>query len=691
MSESGHIKVALVGNPNCGKTTLFNRLTGLNQKVGNFPGVTVDKHSGKVHLPNGQTMLLIDLPGAYSLSAASQDEQVVQEVLLNPSNPDHPELILLVVDATALQRNLFFASQIADLGIPMILAVNMMDVLNLEKRGIDLKLLQSLTEIPVVGISAKKGYGIKDLLEQVVLGGTVRSTLAGDVMAWGGEALKALLSKSCDIPAYRAFKSLNNPALVNDPILRNEIEAIRIKHNYNAWQAELTEINARYAKAHAISRQVVNNHGLMQQKLRSAKIDKIATHPFWGLLMFLSVFFVLFQTVFFMAQFPMNWIDSGMAWLGTQVANSGGAGFFFDLLSDGIIPGLSGVLVFLPQIMILFGLITILEDTGYLSRVSFMSDGILKRFGMNGKSVVPLVGGFACAVPSIMATRTIKNPKDRLITIFIIPLMSCSARLPIYVFLISFIVPEAYVWGVLSLQGLFMLGLYLSGVIFALIVAVLLNRFIKTPSSSSFILELPDYKSPAIKNVWATMIAKGKTFVLEAGKVIFIASVLLWLLSYFGPRNARDDIRDKYATEITSHPEMEDTLIRARDAELLEYSFLGYMGRSIEPAIEPLGYDWKIGIALINSFAAREIFVGTMATIYSVENSMSDKRGLRAIHFSFPVALSLLVFYVFAMQCFSTMTVVRNETGSWKWPIIQWFVFTGMAYLFALIAYQIAS
>ncbi len=457
------------------------------------------------------------------------------------------------------------------------------------------------------------------------------------------------------------------------------------KFNYNTHAAELFEINDRYTKINKIVSQSVTRNKVNSNSRN--KLDEIVTHPLWGAIIFFAVFFILFQTVFTLAGYPMDLIDSGMDWISNTVSSLLPEGYFNSFIVDGILAGIGGIVIFLPQIMLLFGMITLLEDSGYLSRISFVSDKLLSYFGMNGKSIIPLVGGFACSIPAIMAARNIESKKERFITIFIIPLMSCSARLPVYVFLVSYIVPDEFVWGIINLQGLFMMGLYLIGIVFSLLIAIIINVFQSDETESSFLLELPDFKIPSFKNIVFSMLNKGKIFLKEAGKIIIIVSIALWFLSSFGPTQQRNRIEEKYSNEQFSNNYSKETLEAMKSAELLEYSYIGYVGKAIEPAIKPLGFDWKIGIALITSFAAREVFVGTMETIYSIERGLSGGD----IDFSLATAFSLLIFYVFALQCMSTLAIVKQETGSWKVAIIQFVVFTGMAYFGSLITYQLLS
>jgi len=676
----------LVGNPNCGKTSLFNVLTGLNQKVGNYPGVTVDKRSGRFTTPGGANISLLDLPGTYSLSSNSLDEEVVQRILLNPENEDYPDLVLLVVDATNLERNLFLASQIYDLNIPMILVVNMVDVLERDQIELDLVALGHFFDCPIVPISAKKKRGIEVLQHTIDNFKPAENSrqpfidLSDFLQLPEGTAIH--LASQND---YQRFKICNQLQKINWLPNQLELEQLLQKRT-SGYALELHEINARYAAIHKLVDQVKKDKKINSSAALTDKIDRIVTHPVWGLFVFLLTFFVIFQVIFTFASYPMDWIDMGMAWLGDQVASALPAGLFTDFIVNGLIAGIGGVLVFLPQIMLLFGMVTLLEDTGYLARVSHMSDGMLRRFGMNGKSVIPLVSGFACAIPAIMAARTIENRKERLITIFITPLMSCSARLPVYVFLVAFLVPDENIWGFINLQGLMMMAMYLLGLAVSFLVALIINFFLRKQVEGTFLLELPNYKVPSIQNAYNSMINKGMTFVKEAGKIIVIAAIVIWALGNIVPSSQKERIETKYA-ELAQTLDDTSDLEAQKNAEMLEYSYLGSIGKTIEPAIRPLGFDWKIGIAIAASFAAREVFVGTMATIYAVEDDPESPRGLKAITFSYPVAFSLLIFYVFALQCMSTVAIVRQETGGWKWPFIQFVSFTALAYFAAWLTY----
>lgn len=678
-------KIALVGNPNCGKTTLFNLLTGLNQRVGNFPGVTVNKKTGVFTLPTGEEVELIDLPGTYGLSSDSEDEKIAQGILLNPNNPYYPDVVLIVLDATNLKRNLFLATQIIDTGLPCVVALNMVDALEDKGISVDTDCLSKALSTPVVLISAKQKRGIEELLENIAKVSFSAKDLLVPIPQSAKQLTQDLVEQGLFSNQYVALKSINNEAKyswVNDL----DYEKIEEKYKYNRHAAELFEINDRYAFIDTLIEHCITIETKVQKS--RDKIERLVIHPVWGTLLFLFVFFSLFQTVFTLSAYPMEWIGTGIEYLADFASKVLPEGNINSFIVDGLIAGIGGVVVFLPQIMLLFGFITILEDSGYLSRISFISDKILSYFGMNGKSIIPLVGGFACAVPAIMATRNIENQRERLITLFITPLMSCSARLPVYVFLVSYIVPREYWLGVVNLQGLFMMGLYLLGIVFSLLIALVLNKFLPKANDSSFILELPNFKLPSSKNVLFSMWNKGKIFVRQAGKIIIIVSIALWFLSSFGPSKERKLITEKYNRELLSRNVDANQLQTQYKSELLEHSYIGHFGKAIEPVIRPLGFDWKIGIALITSFAAREVFVGTMETIYSVGGTNQQTKKIK---FTLPTAFSLLIFYVFALQCMSTLAIVKQETGSWKIVVLQLFVFTGLAYLGSWVTFQVLS
>lgn len=700
------IHIALVGNPNIGKSSLFNCLTGLKQKVGNFPGVTVDKKTGSCMLTDELEALVIDLPGTYSLYPRREDEWVTYQLLLGADPDLRPDLVVLVADASNLKRNLLFASQIIDLNIPVIMALSMMDIAGKKGITLDVAGIERELGVRVIPINPLKDKGIQPLKRAMAETATqlYKSPLRGfinhDNMAAG--AIRDIQQEFPGISSYKAIHYLmNHEGLPFEKPVQNKIEGIEERHGFNKTRIQADEIIQRYARIKSIMQQTVVEEDPLKKSLFSEKLDGVLLHRRWGYLILLGVLFLLFQSIFWLAQYPMDWIEGGFGsltgWLTDQLPKA----WWSDLFLNGILAGLSGILVFVPQIMILFGLITLLEDSGYMARISFLTDGLMRRVGLNGKSILPLIGGLACAVPAIMSARNIENKKERLLTILVTPLISCSARLPVYTILVGLVIPKQHFLGFIGLQGLVMMGLYLLGLLSALLVAWILKFTIKIREKSFFILELPVYRAPRWKNAVTTMISKARIFVLDAGKVIMIISLILWALSSFGPPGTMEAIDKKYENLKAARPLNEGELDRQWQTEKLERSFAGIIGKAMEPAIAPLGYDWKIGIALVTSFAAREVFVGTMATLYSVEGDESKgsqllRDKMRAARkpdgrpmYDLPTGISLLIFYVLAMQCMSTLAVTRRETRSWKWPVVQLVLMTGLAYLFSLIAYQI--
>lgn len=701
------LKVALVGNPNTGKSTLFNLLTGLNQKIGNFPGITVDKKTGLCKLPSGKSAEIVDLPGTYSLYPKSKDESIVFQVLADKNNSSHPDVIVLVADSTNLRRNLLLFSQVADLGIPMLLALNMADMAKKEGISIDIDKLAQRLGVQVVNISARKGEGLpalKQAITQVTRLATQTNSI--DAKSFAPEAVAAIKQKIATDNDYYALQVLHQHEHLTffTEKEQEEIEAIEIGNGFDTVKLQGEETVARYRHLSKVLSDVVVDTGAKKKFTFTDKIDAILTHKVFGFVIFFFILFFIFNAIFSWSSVPMDMIEGGFAWLTEKGHEHLPAGVLTDLLLDGVVAGLGGIVIFIPQIAILFALISILEDTGYMARVTFMMDKIMRKFGLSGKSVVPMIGGIACAVPSIMSARNIESWKDRIITIMVTPLVSCSARLPVYTLLISLVVPDEKVWGIFNLQGLTLMAMYFISIIAAILVALVFKFIIKAKERSYFIMELPVYRMPRWKNVLFTMYEKSKTFVLEAGKVIIAISIILWVMSTYGPSKRFEAIDAKYDhIEANSKDTVQlATLERDRAAEKLENSYAGLLGQTIEPMIKPLGYDWKIGIALITSFAAREAFVGTMATIYSVEGvdgdggetRLRDKIGAAKDPetglpiFTFATAFSLMLFYAFAMQCMSTVAVVYRETKSWKWPMIQLVYMTAMAYVAALIAYQ---
>lgn len=639
------MRVLLAGNPNTGKSTLFNALTGLNQKVGNFPGVTVDKKSGYFSIKN-QKVKLIDLPGTYSLRANSEDERVTQKYV---EKAKEDEIIIVVADATNLKRNLLLLTQIIDQGKKTILVLNMMDLLQRNNHEIKVQKLSMLLGIPVVPINARIGKGIDDL-------------------------------------KYELVNYQSKPTkFIEHKVSSNVIDETMLRYN---------KIN-----------QIVNDCLVVNGEDKSAvltrKIDNILTHKVYGYLIFLTLLFVIFQAIFSWSSYPMELIENGFLILGEKLSHVLPDGILNDLIVNGIVAGLGGIFVFIPQITMLFAFIIILEDTGYMARVSFLMDRILRNFGLNGKSIIPLLSSTACAVPAIMGARTINNIKERLITIMVSPLISCSARIPVYTLLIALVVPKESSWGIFNMQGVLMMGLYLVGFLAALLAAWVMKMLIKSKEKSSFILEMPIYRMPRWKNVGISIFGKVRVFLFDAGKIIIAISIILWGLSSYGPSDEFEKIETKY-TQLKQQDKFSDELQTSEAAEKLEASYAGIIGKTIEPVIRPLGFDWKIGISLVTSFAAREVFVGTMATLYSVgdeDNTTTIRQKMLQAKnpntgeklYSKATTFSLLIFYAFAMQCMATLAVVYRETNSIKWPIIQLVYMGLLAYFSSLIVYTIFS
>ena len=698
------VHIALVGNPNSGKTSLFNALTGLNQKVGNFPGVTVDKKSGMTALPDGSTAHIIDLPGTYSLYPKRLDEWVSYRVLLNQDKDIQADVLVVVVDANNLKRNLLFCTQIIDLKKPVVIALTMLDLAKKKGIQIDLAELERELGVPVVAINPRKQKGIPQLkkaIEQTVhhlYQAPARDFIDNKSLAAGPiQELQKLIPGASDYAAIHYLTNHEEFQLDND--LQEAIESVEQRHQFNPTKTQATEIMQRYSRIKHIMQVSVAEPDPLEQTLLTDKLDNVLLHRRWGYLILLGVLFLMFQSVFLLAQYPMEWIEVAFSAISGRLSNLLPEVWWSDLLVNGIIAGLSGILVFVPQIMILFGLITLLEDTGYMARISFLTDRLMRSVGLNGKSVMPLISGFACAVPAIMSARSIENRKERLLTILVTPLISCSARLPVYVILIGLVIPNTYYFGFLSLQGLVMMGLYLLGLVMALVVSSVAKWFIHIKEKSFFILELPTYRAPRWNNVVQTMIGKAKIFVFEAGRVIMVISLILWALSSYGPGDRMEQIDSHYATALQAHAGPTDELEKEHATARLENSYAGLLGKSIEPVIRPLGFDWKMGIAIITSFAAREIFVGTMATLYSVgeeEEGMLLRDKMRAAKnpdgtpvYTMATGLSLMIFYVFAMQCMSTLAITKRETRSWKWPVIQLTYMTALAYVMSWLVYQL--
>ncbi|MFL2623120.1 MAG: ferrous iron transport protein B [Flavobacteriaceae bacterium] len=696
------IKVALIGNPNTGKTSLFNALTGLNQKVGNYPGITVDKKEGVCKLSRGAKAHILDLPGTYSLNASSIDENVVIELLLNKKDKDFPDVAVVVADVENLKRNLLLFTQIKDLKIPTILVVNMSDVMTRKGIALDIAELETQLNTKIALVSTRKGTGLKDLKNLIESYKALPKTQCLDATSIDKNYFKRLQKAFPNQGAYKLWlvisQDVNFGKLARKELDVSKFQTKSISELKRLQQKEAIKryqfINDVLKKSQVIDRSKAKD-------LRS-KLDRILTHKIWGYFIFFAILMTIFQAIYDWATFPMDLIDTTFASLAEWIKNSfPNGGKLTELVAEGVVSGIGGVVIFIPQIAFLFFFISILEESGYMSRVVFLMDRIMRRFGISGKSVVPLISGTACAIPAVMATRNIENWKERLITILVVPFTTCAARLPVYLIIIALIIPEGMFLG-FSYQALTLMSLYLIGFGMAIFSAYVLDRLMKKERKSFFVVEMPNYKLPLLKNVLITVIEKTKTFVLEAGKIILAISIVLWVMASFGPGEEFKNAENIVAQNNIDIPkgELDDKIAAYR----LEHSFIGIVGKTIEPAIRPLGYDWKIGIGLVASFAAREVFVGTLATIYSV-GSASEDEGIETIKtkmanerysdgrkvFTLASGISLLLFYAFAMQCMSTLAIVKRETKSWKWPMVQLVGMSIIAYIFALIAFQILS
>lgn len=706
MTSSRKPKIALVGNPNSGKSSLFNHLTGLNQKIGNFPGVTVEKRTGHSQLPDGTQADIIDLPGIYSIYPRSLDEQIVAEVLLDHHSPSTPDKIVVIVDGTNLKRGFLLLTQIIDIGLPTILALNMMDLAAKAGISYDFNALSKKIGVPVVAINARKGVGLDELKKLMAKPLTPPEKPVFSIWPEAERAVKELRATLNVDNDYEAYQFLEQPQSLKflGAADQGTVTNIRNKHSFFPGKFQGAETIQRYSFIQDLLNDVTLKSSDHSWKKNSSRLDRIVTHKVWGYLTFFALLFLIFQSIFAWAQVPMDLIDAGFAKLSSFLGSVLPEGPLSSLVAEGLIPGIGGIMIFIPQIAILFAFISVLEESGYMARVVFLMDKVMRKFGLNGKSVVPLMSGVACAIPAIMATRTIENWKERTITIFVTPLMSCSARLPVFTILVALIVPDEKAWGFFNLQGLALMGLYLLGFVAALASAYVMKFLIRVKERSYLIMELPTYRIPKWSNVGFTILEKTKAFVLEAGKVIMAISIILWVLASYGPGDALSKARENVLEESKNLRLTEQGLEDRVAAYKLEHSYAGVIGKGIEPVIRPLGYDWKIGIALITSFAAREVFVGTMATIYSIGSVSDDdaatiKERMKAEvnpetggpRFTPATGFSLLVFYLFAMQCMSTIAVVYRETKGWKWPLIQLAYMTTLAYVSAFAVFNLLS
>lgn len=700
MISNHNINVALIGNPNVGKTSVFNQLTGLNQQVGNYPGITVEKKVGFCKLPYNFKANILDLPGTYSLNASSIDENVVIELLLNKNDKLYPDVAIVVTDVENLKRNLLLFTQIKDLEIPTILVINMADRMEYKGISLDIPFLEEKLKTKIALVSSRKGFGIEELKNLIVSYKSISNEPCLNASVIDSEYFENLRKAFPNQLLYKLWLVITQDVNFLN-LERKEIQSTFTKSHSDLKRLQQKETIKRYQFINDVLKVGMTIDQSIAKDFR-AQLDRVLTHKFWGYVIFFCILFGIFQSIFVWSEVPMDFIDSSFASLSAWSAEVLPAGMLTNLISQGIIPGIGGILIFIPQIAFLFLFISILEESGYMSRVVFLMDKIMSKFGLSGKSVVPLISGTACAIPAIMATRNIENWKERLITILVTPFTTCSARLPVYAIIIGLVIPDQRILGIFNLQGLTLMLLYLLGFGMAIFSAYVLNKILKIKGKSYFIVEMPNYKLPLFKNVAINVVEKTKAFVFGAGKIILAISIILWFLASYGPgenfSNAEQIVVKKHINQPLSETELENEVA----SQKLENSYIGLMGKSIEPVLKPLGYDWKVGIAIISSFAAREVFVGTLATIYSVgdsENEDTIKKKMQSeINpltgekvFNFASGISLLLFYAFAMQCVSTLAVTRKETNSWRWPLGQLIFMSAFAYTVALVAYQLLS
>ncbi len=682
--------IALIGNPNCGKTTLFNALTGLRQKVGNYPGVTVEKKEGRLLFDDRSEMTLLDLPGTYSLSANSPDEKIATDVLLGRvPHTEVPELVVCVVDASNIERNLYLVSQIIDRQLPVIVALNMIDVAEDMGIEVDAKALASELGVPVVPTIGSKGYGIQELKKAIAATNSPDSMRRlwrmPAIVEEETEELVGLLMHhhhlSNPIAFHEALSLLTASESLEEhrdrfaPELLAHVRKDHQKLDFMGIERQSVVVESRYEWIKSVCNHAVTQSYRSEMTL-SDKIDRIVTHKTWGFVIFLTIMMIMFQSVFTWANVPMEMIGDGFGALGSWIESVMPAGDLRDLMVNGALAGVSAVVSFLPQILFLFLFLGLLEDTGYMARAAFIMDRLMTKVGLHGKSFIPMVSSFACAIPGIMATRTIESPKDRLVTMLIAPLMSCSARLPIYTLLIAAFIPQKYVWGFLSLAGITLLSMYMLGLVMALAMAWLFKKTLLKGAPPLFIMELPPYKMPSLTSVLRQTWDRSKLFLQKAGTIILGVSIVLWFLA--------------------SYPKTDGV----KPSEQLKHSYVGQAGQMIEPLIRPLGFDWKIGIGMIGSLLQREVFVSTMGTMYNIQNADNDPTSLRQQMrndvnpetgvrvWSALTAICVMVYYVLAMQCMSTVAVMRRETNGWKWPLFQIGYMTVLAYGVTFIVYR---
>ena len=736
---SKNINVALIGNPNTGKTSVFNQLTGLKQKVGNYPGITVEKKEGICKLPRGVKAHILDLPGTYSLNTTSLDESVVVELLLNKNDKDYPDVAVVISDVENLKRNLLLFTQIKDLKIPTLLVINMADRMPRKGISIDVELMEKRLGTKIALISTRKGTGIQKLKELIADYKQISTSPNIDTTRIAPDYFERLKKTFPKEDLYKLWLVITQDVNFM-PIEKKRISdtsSFATKSNTELKKLQHRETVLRYQFINGVLKET-HKVDLQAAKGLRASFDKILTHKVFGYLIFFGILLLIFQAIFDWSTYPMDFIDAQFANASDWIKNTLPPGVFTNLLAEGILAGIGGIVIFIPQIAFLFLFIALLEESGYMSRVVFLMDRLMRPFGLSGKSVVPLISGTACAIPAVMATRTIENWKERLITILVTPFTTCSARLPVYLIIIALVIPKGNFLG-LGYQALTLMLLYLIGFGMAIFSAMVLNKTLNIKSRSLFMVEMPTYRVPLLKNVVYTVVEKTKSFVFGAGKIILAISIVLWFLGSNGLseefKNAEAIVTERIENEgLTPYSEnyidnnldayrqsqevnavhqsnaVQDSIQRmrgilnekAKAQEIasfkLEHSFIGYAGKAIEPLVKPLGYDWKIGIAVLTSFAAREVFVGTLATIYSVGNDEEETIKNRMAAelddsgeplFDLASGISLMLFYAFAMQCMSTLAIVKRETNSWKWPLFQLIFMSAFAYIVALATYQI--
>jgi ferrous iron transport protein B len=702
--ENNHKIVALIGNPNAGKSSIFNQLTGLRQKVANFPGVTVDKKIGKLILQNHQDIALVDFPGTYSLYPTTSDEKVVTSILCNVKDENFPDAIIYVADITNLEKHLLLLSQIKDLNLPIIVALNMIDLAAKEGIAYNLEILSDFFQVKFITVSGKYGINMDELRASVDELLSQKAKSFSGAMYVPNHSEQTVIQQVTSItPANSSYQALVIAhhfewlSFINSS-QKEKIKQINETNAFRDLRFQIDETMRRFDVFLPILKKAAKHENLEKSNF-SDRLDDILTHKIWGLLVYFITIFLVFQSIFTLAEIPKEWIENLFSFCNSSLKSILPQHWATDLLTDGVIAGLGGIVVFIPQIAILFFLLALLEESGYMARVVFLFDQIMQKFGLNGRSMVALISGGACAIPAIMSTRTIENWKERLITILVTPLISCSARIPVYATLVAFVVPDNQYFMGFSVRGWLFTGLYLLGIVAALVSALFFKYILKSETPSSLMMEMPQYRLPLLKNTLISVFEKVNSFVKEAGKTILVISVVLWFLAYFGPSQSMQNAENQAVEFAKTHQLDEAATANLIASKKIEASYAGIMGKKIEPIIKPLGFDWKIGIALITSFAAREVFVGTMATIYSIGSSddtetisqkmATERREDGSLVYDTKTSLSLLIFYVFALQCISTLAIVKKETGSWKWAAIQFFFMGILAYLGSFLVYNL--